>query len=143
MKTHNQNEQLNTQSNSGHCNDANEVVIKINGVTFYTLTSYASMFNVNVAALRRYVKTLDDNMVARKIGGIWFVAASYNFTLAIQQSRSRSRSRRADGRRRYIVYANRDELDAILSVVSDSNVVDANERARERRERRKNANANA
>lgn len=110
--------------------------LRINGIEYVDLITYADAHELDVKPLRRYVrksKTTD----ARKWGSMWLIKR--DATIVIPDAKSRGKSR-ADGRQRFVVYVapNTDELDRIAAVVGIANVLDPRERARERR-----ANANA
>lgn len=109
-----------------------------------TLKQYAEKHELDVKRLRRTARKNEwpnDNGPFKFGGddGIWAIDVDAPaITLPDKSARG---TRRPDGRQRYIVYVNHDELTAIAHIVNADNIIDPRDVARERRNARKLADA--
>lgn len=111
------------------------------GVTMFQLTGvctiaeFAEKHELDEKRLRRYIRNNDGAGIAVKFGtgksASWVVNAEAEAPV-LPTTRGRAATR-DDGRRRYIVYMNDDELASWLASHDADTVIDTRERARNRR----------
>lgn len=103
-----------------------------------TLSEYADKHDLDVKRLRRLARKNEfpGNVQPFKFGSIWAIDATA--PAVTLPDKSKRGTRRPDGRQRFIVYVNADELDAIAHIVTSDNIIDPRVAAKSRRDAREN-----
>lgn len=108
-----------------------------------TLAEYATHHKLDATRLRRVARQFNwpgdvkPFKFGGKTGGLWCIARSA--PAIVLPDKSTRGARRADGRRRHIVFANTVELNAVREIVGGDNVIDPRVASKKRRDNRKSA----